>query len=378
MAVQEIERRSSTSATEQVGWRTRSYTEADCDDIRLFLANEYPESDVGLPEFFHWQCNQNPAGRPIIRVAYECQQNQIVGEIWGLPMGLQVGQEMQYATLIVNGVVRRDFRHKGLVTQIGRESFADALAQRGIEFTISIPSPASYKADTKYMYGVDLGRIPLLIKPLDWAALLTYKTGHPRLSRFAAAFLKQVVPPGARTVRSDAITLHKSECFDESFSELWERTRHKRPVAVVRDDAWLNWRYKEIPTRRYNVMIAQAGSEMIGYVVTRQTTLQGVSCGMIVDLWVEPTRRGRQAAYMLIQEVTGTFVSQGLQIAGALMLPGTEEYAALRQAGYWVCPRFLEPQPIPLCIRWHTETAPRYPLNDLSNWFFTMGDYDVI
>ena len=79
---------------------------------------------------------------------------------------------------------------------------------------------------------------------------------------------------------------------------------------------------------------------------------------MIVDLWVEPTRRGRQAADMLIQEVTGTFVSQGLQIAGALMLPGTEEYAALRQAGYWVCPRFLEPQPIPLCIRRHRDGAP--------------------
>lgn len=146
----------------------------------------------------------------------------------------------------------------------------------------------------------------------------------------------------------------------------------------MRDDAWLNWRYKEIPTRRYNVMIAQAGSEMIGCVVTRRTILQGVSCGMIVDLWGEPTRRGRQAADMLIQEVTGTFVSQGLQIAGALMLPGTEEYAALRQAGYWVCSRFLEPQPIPLCIRRHTETAPHYTLNDLLNWFFTMGDYDVI
>jgi len=378
MAVREIERRSGKPTTEDVEWVSRAYAEEDREDIRDLLASEYPDSDVGLPEFFHWQCDQNPAGRSIIRVAYECQHDQIVGEIWGLPMRLQVGQEVRHTTIIINGLVREDFRRKGITTRIGRENFADALAQRGIEFTISIPSPPSYRVATKYFYGVDLGCIPLLIKPLDWAALLTYKTGRPRLSRLAASVLKRVVPPGPRTVRAGGITLRDLECFDESFDELWERTRHKRPVAVVRDCAWLNWRYKEIPTRYYDVMVAQEGSEMIGYVVTRQVTLLGVSCGMIVDLWVEPARRGRRAAYLLIQEVTGRFLSHGMQIAGTLMLPGTEEYAALRRAGYWVCPRYLEPQPIPLIIHRHTEKTLCYPLNDLSCWFFTMGDYDVI
>ncbi len=376
--VMELEQLSTGTTAAEAAWDSRYYTEPDCEDIQRLLASEYPDSDVGLPEFFEWQCDQNPAGRPIIRLAYECCQNEIVGEMWGLPMRIQVGDQVQRATLIINGLVRRDFRCQGVITRLGRESFTDALVQQGIEFTISVPSPPTYRVDTQYLYGLELGRIPLLIKPLDWAALLTYKTGQPKLSGLAAAVLKHVVPSNSRHFQAHGITLCGQDCFDEAFDALWERTRHKRPVAVVRDHAWLNWRYVQIPTRHYDVRIAREGAEMLGYIVTRQTILEGVNCGMIVDLWVEPTQRGRHAACLLIQEATETFLSQGMQISGALMLPATHEFTALRRAGYWVCPSFLEPQPIPLCIRWHTDTAPRHPLNDLSNWFFTMGDYDVI
>lgn len=378
MAVMQAEQVSSKLIAEHTEWSSRPCTQVDCERVRELLASEYPDSDVHLPEFFDWQSQQNPAGQPIIRVAYECQQDQIVGAIWGLPMRLQVGQEMKHGTLIINAVIRADFRRRSVMTRIGRESFVDTLTQRGIEFTFSIPSPASYKLDIKYLYGTELGYIPLLIKPLDWAALLAYKTQRSKLSKTGAAILNHVVPPRVLASDADRITVCGVESFDKSFDQLWERTRHKRPVAVVRDVAWLNWRYKQIPTRHYDVMIAHEKDDLIGYIVTRQTTLQGVTCGMIVDLWVESTRRGRHAALLLIQRATSTFLSQGMQIAGALMLPGTEEYAALRQAGYWVCPRYLEPQPVPLTIRWHTEASPRYPLNDLSCWFFTMGDYDVI
>jgi GNAT superfamily N-acetyltransferase len=380
--VKAVKTESNADAPDKPEWGSRSHIPADREGIRALLHQEYPDSDVGLPQFFKWQYEENPAGEPIIRVAYTCQDGQVVGELWGLPVRLQVADEVRYATLIINGVVRRDFRRRGVVKRIGLESFADALAQRGIDFTFAIPSPASYHVDTRYLHGIDLGRVPLLLKPLDWAALLAYKTGHLKLfrpfSRPLASILKRVIPPEPRAAQAKGITLHAVEHFDASFDALWERTRHKRPVTVVRDRAWLEWRYKQIPTRRYEVRVAQEQGVKLGYVVTRRMELLGVACGMIVDLWVEPTQRGQHAARLLIAAVTRMFLDQGMQIAGALMLPGTPEYAALRQSGYWVCPRFLEPQPIPLTVRWHTGTAPRHPLDDLSCWFFTMGDYDVI
>ena len=100
--------------------------------------------------------------------------------------------------------------------------------------------------------------------------------------------------------------------------------------------------------------------------------------GMIVDLLVEPTQQGEQAAQALVAEATSSFIEKGMRLAGGFMLPTSKEFQALRRQGYWVCPKRLEPQPFPFTVNSHSDKAPGSLLQDLRCWHFTMGDYDVV
>jgi hypothetical protein len=113
-------------------------------------------------------------------------------------------------------------------------------------------------------------------------------------------------------------------------------------------------------------------------VVSRYSMFEGVRTGLIVDLLVEPTQQGEQAAQALVAEATSFFIQEGMHLAGCLMLPTSQEFRALRRQGYWVCPKRLEPQPFPLTVRIYSDKVPRSLLQDLRCWHFTMGDYDVV
>ena len=55
-----------------------------------------------------------------------------------------------------------------------------------------------------------------------------------------------------------------------------------------------------------------------------------------------------------------------------------EEAEILRKAGYFVCPKFLEPQPFPVILRTFNKQVKELGIYNFKNWFFTMGDYDAI
>ena len=57
-----------------------------------------------------------------------------------------------------------------------------------------------------------------------------------------------------------------------------------------------------------------------------------------------------------------------------------EEAELLRKHGFFRCPHFLLPQPFPIIYRKFIslEDEDDLTVEDFSNWFFTMGDYDVI
>jgi hypothetical protein len=99
---------------------------------------------------------------------------------------------------------------------------------------------------------------------------------------------------------------------------------------------------------------------------------------MIVDGLVNASEEGRDAAHALIRHATSAFLKEGLALAGSLMPRNAPFAAALRRAGYWICPEALLPQPFPVIIRWHGAAEPPPGLFDLDRWYLTMGDYDAV
>jgi ribosomal protein S18 acetylase RimI-like enzyme len=363
-------------------WSVHRYEETDESELLGLLAVEYGGSDITKLDFFRWQYEHNPAGRALIWVARGRQSGEVVGQYWILPMRVQILDQVQMGGVIVNVVVHPSYRRQGMGTALAKSAHADC-PHRGLDFHYGIPSPSSYHMDTVVMKNRELGRLPLLIRPLDWGALAAY--------RFDQAWLKHLARAGQRIVTGmskggeraqdhtrSALRIDEVARFGDTFDAFWARVEQKYPVALVRDAAWLNWRYKDVPTRAYRALAAYEGQRLVGYAVTRCTTFEGVRTGLIVDLMVEPTQAGDQAARALVAEATASFVEEGMHLAGCLMLPTSQEFRALRRQGYWVCPRRLEPQPFPLTTRLYSDGVPSAVVQDLRCWHFTMGDYDVV
>lgn len=86
------------------------------------------------------------------------------------------------------------------------------------------------------------------------------------------------------------------------YDALWERARGTFDACVRRDAAYVRWRYRETPHKRYQIREARRDGTLTGFAVTRQEDYRGLRLGWIVDLFAasddHPTRDALLTAVM--------------------------------------------------------------------------------
>jgi len=103
---------------------------------------------------------------------------------------------------------------------------------------------------------------------------------------------------------------------------------------------------------------ARAEGRLVGYLAGRTTLVEGLRWGMIVDLLTEDTKPGRDAAAALVAAYNRHLLSQGADVAAALMLKHAAPARALRRNGYIVCPPALLPREFPVLLHWNMPGEP--------------------
>ena len=89
---------------------------------------------------------------------------------------------------------------------------------------------------------------PVLARPLDLAMRL---------------FSRETFQPMPRGTR-----LERIEAFDASFDAFWGRLRSHLAIVADRDAEYMNWRYAQWPTRRYDLAVVRRGGEVTATVVS--------------------------------------------------------------------------------------------------------------
>jgi GNAT superfamily N-acetyltransferase len=337
----------------------------------------YGVSDVAARPFFDWLYRENPAGEAVIwYAATGGRAPESAGHYIVTPVRVAVHGSTVTASVSVNTVTHPEFRRQGVFVALAERVFEEC-ARRGIAFTYGFPNRNSLPGFVGRLGFADIGRIPLLLAPLGPVATVPDGAGPGRrlLLRAggrAAWTLSRVVRSGlagrARVteVPADAVDVDR----------LWERLRGKYPVMVVRDGRYVAWRFGACPTRDYRVLVAHDERGPAGMVVTRIGLVLGMRAGLVVDLLVVPGSAGRDAGLSLLRTATDDFARAGVALAASLVPAVGEEYRCLRRAGFFPCPRRLEPQPFRVILRRHAAEA--CVPNAIASWFLTMGDYDAV
>jgi GNAT superfamily N-acetyltransferase len=223
---------------------------------------------------------------------------------------------------------------------------------------------------------------PLMLKPLDVGAMLAYKGIKSRPIHWLASAGYKMTAPFLRRGwfnRPDAdLTISEVTSFDERFDRFWERVRHKYHTLLVRDAAFLQWRYRDVPLKAARCFAAtDSEGEVVAYIAFRNADLEGIAAGLILDLLVEPSERGRQAGNQLVAEAARLFRKGRSALGVCVVLRHTHEIRILRDQGYIPCPRSLEPYHLTMLCSLTTDPVDRNDVISQDRWFFTLGDWGI-
>ena len=188
----------------------------------------------------------------------------------------------------------------------------------------------------------------LVGKPADWLLALGRLGSRPSV-------------PGA--------TVEVLSGFDERFDRLWQRMAGDYPVIMVRDAAYLNWRYAEYPFAGIESIALSKGDEVLGLAVWhRSIDEDGLPFAALLELM---TPRGETAvSARLLAEVIRRAGGAGAHYITARTCDSELEALMLRR-GF----KIREAHYSPVTYKSNTD-IPEDVLSGAGNWYMSLGDGD--
>lgn len=355
-------------------WQSIEYKDDMLEEIINMTVEEYgPENDISQKEFIEHEYFQNPMGHAYMKLAFDEENDVLAGQYIVIPMKVKVDQQEYPVILSLNTLTRKEYRGQKIFVSLAEEVYGEC-SNKGYHFCYGAPNPNSHPGFIKKLGFQDMGVMPLFLKILHPSLLVKQKFGSTILSTVARPF--NVFFRKLKKTEEILTTIRIDENNVDLMDDFWQSISKKYCVMGVRDSKYIKWRYLDMPKREYSIWAVCDDNLVMGYIIGRVTEVAGMKCGMIVDFLV--SEKKSQVAAILLQKLQQEFYEQEVGLMGCLMQKHCEEARWLKECGFFKCPKFAEPQPFPIIYRNLMQGDQTIQADDLKNWFFTMGDYDVI
>jgi GNAT superfamily N-acetyltransferase len=188
------------------------------------------------------------------------------------------------------------------------------------------------------------------------------------LAGWTGGVVRTLIRARTRAALPSGVEIRPVTEFGEGFDRLDRALRRPDRVRLRRDASYLKWRYLDFPTGPYEVLAAEQGRDVLGYVVFRSRTNRGEEIGLINELEVDPRFPGLARA--LLGNAVQTLLPRGLSFIRA-MPTHSEETRVFSGLG------FLDTRKTP-----YLYVAPGVAQKlglpaDSSRWCLSMGDSDL-
>jgi hypothetical protein len=211
------------------------------------------------PERFPWLYYENPDGPARTWFAIDDRTGAVAGAAAVFPrrVALRGGGRV----VAWNGAdfsINKPYRTVGVAVKL-RLAAREAIDRGESPFLYSHPNDRMLPIQLRAGYSA-VGRMPRHVK------LLRAATGLAIADRVSSAVLALAGADCLVRVRSD-IALAGAEPLGEEFTELFESVAPRLGTALVRDAAYLDWRFRRSPTQRHQFLVARRGGRLQGYLV---------------------------------------------------------------------------------------------------------------
>lgn len=325
----------------------------------------FGDVEITTPSYFDWQYRENPDGKAIVVLAHDDSNDLIVGTNTIIPSKLIIDGEEITSSLACNVQVHPNYRKKGIFSELLLSMPKFAL-ENDIHSLFAIPNNNSFKAFINEG-SIEITQLPLLVRPI-------------RFSQYFSFPIKQILKPldifWKKNVFSSNIEQINGD-FDDSFEILAKKTSNRVSVMHSRNKKFLNWRYTNHPTRKYQIFTLKENNELLGYVITRIHYLNKNKVGVILDYMVDADYEDGIKLKSLIDKAISYFWDNDVSVAIATSRNGLLENDLLRKSGFFTAPSFLKPESLHFIVQTFDDDKKHTKLTKFDNWFFVFGDYDV-
>jgi hypothetical protein len=357
------------------GWDVRPYQPGDEAQLVALYARVF-----GRPralDTWRWKLRGRNPPFETVWVA-TTPAGEIVGQYGGIPLRLKLGEAVLPAVHAVEAMTDPAYRRQGMLTRLGSAAH-QMWAAAGQVAVIGLPNEQWGTRNWA------LGYRPVF--PLGW---LRFPLHLERVARRPGKLPRALAGPAAalgaagshayrrlagRALRRQAagagVTVEDVTDPGAEFDRLWADLGTAYPNFVVRDAAWVTWRFAHSGGYRYRVLLARQAGAPAGYIAYRLDRSEERVAGYIGDLFVGPDAAAPAAA--LVDAALADLSAQGAATVLATGAPGSALYGLLRGLGFLPLRPTFTFEIVPLASGMDPAA-----LADPRAWHLTAGDFDVI
>lgn len=251
------------SAGERAGITYRRYDFHEEDPLPLIRLKEAVYGAPVERSRWEWQYLRSPFSTDIQVFVAECG-TELAGATTRLPFDLRRGGETVRAYFSVESMVHPDYRRRGIMKSLYRQT-ADVM-------------PLLYSKGTNPdMYELLIGFGYKVVRPNTYLVkyLSPWKLALQRYDLYKAT--PRFSDQGAREDGFEPV-----RTFGQEFDDFWGRVAGGFPGIVVKDSAYMNWRYVEIPHKKYHLYYKVKEGKIVCALVLRTG---GYACWIVDLIW---------------------------------------------------------------------------------------------
>lgn len=301
-------------------------------------------------EAWRWQYLENPAGHRIYLAVTE--DGAVISQYAGIPQRMRLDGAPAIFTQAVDSMTdprfRRGLKKPGFFVLTGypfAENFGGPPPDRD-PVMWGLPVPPAWRIGKAYLQYQLIRNVNQLVLELP---------AEPRC----------LAEGGALSIDGGAAR----DGLPAGLAGLFERFAAGRLAVGLRDQAYLEWRYRRKPAHEYRFLCARRAGELVGALIWRDGHFDLQHAANIAEFLVAPG--DLEVGDALLHELAREARDLGLPRLQALFPDTTPEWLAFQQRGFLVAPTryFLVGR----------EYQKRYEMRWLyQHWYYSLGDTDLI
>lgn len=303
---------------------------------------------------------------PVANVAIAVdERDRPVFHIAGVPCRCQLAGAERWVMVAVDAMTDPAFRRQGLLTTHTAQLFARWKAA-GVALVLGLPN-SNWRSRARALGWTPLGRLQWMVLPLRPERLIARRLGAPWLAQLEQLGAWWRALAVHRTV-DPTVEVHEVTAAGNQFDALWRRASQSVSRSLVRDGAWVTWRYLTAPGNAYHVLLATRHGEAVGY----------AACGMpapgratIAELFAAPGDAGAFTA--LVRAAIARAIASGAESIRTLVATGSWPHRAFLRAGFFRSRHAFGVEYVPL-----DPSISRGDVGTIGDWYMVGGDFDAI